>query len=55
MDRKVAQESSVQLRTLLALPLAAALALVLHKFIAKNELPDETRSYTIVRQHHSSR
>ena len=35
------------LRTLLAFPLAAALALGLHFFLAKNEPPIETRSYAV--------
>ena len=41
------REVKLPLRLLLALPLAAGLALLLHALISKNELPDETRSYTI--------
>jgi NitT/TauT family transport system permease protein len=47
-DAKVApRKSSIRLHTILALPIAAALALIVHSFVSKKELPVETQSYTI--------
>lgn len=40
--------SKSRLRTLLVVPLATAAALGVHLFVSTNELPDETRSYTIL-------
>ena len=39
--------STLRLSTLLALPVACAIALAIHLFVSKEELPTETRSYTI--------
>jgi NitT/TauT family transport system permease protein len=44
----VLRRSSTKLRTLLALPIAAVAALVVHFLASTKELPVETRSYTIL-------
>jgi NitT/TauT family transport system permease protein len=47
-NRAVAPIVSLRLRTLLAVPVAASIALALHFFFSQKELPTETRSYTIL-------
>lgn len=42
-----APRSKISWLSLLAVPLAAAIALVIHVLVSKNEMPDETRSYSI--------
>lgn len=46
--RAVAPVISLRLRTLLAIPFAASIALALHLFFSQKELPAETRSYTLL-------
>lgn len=44
----MAGAAKVRLRTLFAVPIAAAVALGVHVFVAKNELPVETHSYSVL-------
>ncbi|MEY2562130.1 MAG: sulfonate transport system permease protein [Verrucomicrobiota bacterium] len=46
--RAVAPIIRLRLRTLLAVPVATAIALGLHRFFSQKELPAETRSYTLL-------
>jgi sulfonate transport system permease protein len=48
-DAEVApKKSTVRLHTILAFPMAAALALIVHYLASKKELPVETHSYTVL-------